>query len=86
MFGRNSGKMKSSLAGYVTAAGRAAGNLQKPKTAYIMPPAGSQNREGRGTAKKTAPVTPIPGKHLPQARGRTPKASRKSFGTLGGGT
>lgn len=84
MFGR--GKMKSSLSGYVTGVGRAVGNLQKPKTAYIMPPAGSQNREGRGTAKRSAPVTPVPSTRVPVARGRTPKASRKSFGTLGGGT
>lgn len=84
MFGK--GKMKSSLSGYVTGVGRAVGNLKAPKTAYIMPPAGSQNREGTGTARKSAPVTGKTSTHLPAARGRTPKASRKSFGTLGGGT
>lgn len=86
------GKMKSSLAGYVTGVGRAVGNLKRAKpmgaaaTAYITPPGGSQNREGSGTVRKSAPVTGKTSTRLPVARGRTPKASRKSFGTLGGGT
>jgi hypothetical protein len=74
------GKMKSSLTGYVTGVGRAVGNLQKPKTAYMMPPKNSQNREGNGTVKKTAPVTPKPATALPTPRGRK---SLKSFGRLG---
>ena len=79
MFGN--GKMKSSLSGYVTAAGRAAGNL-KPKTGYIMPPKNSGNREGRGTVKKTAPVTKVTKKKLPAS---LPNQDKRSFGRLGSG-
>lgn len=83
----NGGKMKSSLKNYVTGVGRANGNLRgaAKSTAYIMPPEGSQNREGGGTVRKSAPVTGKTSTALPAARGRAPKKSNKSFGRLGSG-
>jgi len=78
MFGRGRAPM-TSTGKYVMAMGRKAGNV----TSYTMPPKGSQNREGRGTASKTALNQSKTTKKMPQARGRTPKASPKSYGRLG---